>query len=152
MNVAKVDRDVAHVAIAIHVCCKRLFEMFHPFFQTCVASALTGFCICFHTDVASVCSNFFSISNERCKCFIWMLHMSHTDVAHVCFKCFIYFRCMLQQVFLCVASVFIFQALNGTTRVTWSTFAGGGANAIRAGTGDPRLHVGSGAEAWTPCV
>jgi hypothetical protein len=33
MSVAKVDRDVAHVVIAIHVCCKRLFEMFHLFFR-----------------------------------------------------------------------------------------------------------------------
>jgi hypothetical protein len=76
MDVAKVDRDAAHVAIAIHVCCKRLFEMFHQFFQTCVASALTGFCICFHTDVASVCS----------KCFFHfrrMLQVFYLDVAYV---------------------------------------------------------------------
>jgi hypothetical protein len=33
MDVAKVDRDVADVAIAIHVCCKRLFKMFHLFFR-----------------------------------------------------------------------------------------------------------------------
>jgi hypothetical protein len=31
-GVAKVDQDVAYVAIAIHVCCKRLFEMFDLFF------------------------------------------------------------------------------------------------------------------------
>jgi hypothetical protein len=45
-DVVKVDQDVAHVAIAIHVCCKRLFEMFHPF-QTRVARVLSGRCICF---------------------------------------------------------------------------------------------------------
>jgi hypothetical protein len=28
MDVTKVDRDVAYVAMAIHVCCKRLFQMF----------------------------------------------------------------------------------------------------------------------------
>jgi hypothetical protein len=42
--------------------------------------------------------------------------------------------------------------LNGTARVTWSTFAGGVRTRYGAGIGDPRLHVGSGAEAWSPCV
>jgi hypothetical protein len=41
MDVAKVDRDVAYIAMAIHVCCKRLFQMFHQFFQTYVASVFT---------------------------------------------------------------------------------------------------------------
>jgi uncharacterized CHY-type Zn-finger protein len=31
-NVAKVDRDVAYVAMVVHVCCKRLSPMFHLFF------------------------------------------------------------------------------------------------------------------------
>ena len=38
MNVAKVDRDVACVATVIHVCCKRLFSMLYPFFQTYVVN------------------------------------------------------------------------------------------------------------------
>jgi hypothetical protein len=38
MDVAKVDQDVAYVAMGGHVCCKRLFLMFHLFFQTHVAS------------------------------------------------------------------------------------------------------------------
>jgi hypothetical protein len=54
MDVAKIDRDVTHVAMAIHVCCKRLFQMFY---------------MCF----SDVC----------CKCFFWMLHMFHTYVASV---------------------------------------------------------------------
>jgi hypothetical protein len=33
IDVAKVDRDIAYVAMAIHVCCKRLFQMFHLFFS-----------------------------------------------------------------------------------------------------------------------
>jgi hypothetical protein len=33
MDVAKVDWDVAYVAIAVHVCCKHLFPMFHLFFR-----------------------------------------------------------------------------------------------------------------------
>jgi hypothetical protein len=32
IDVAKVDRDIAYVAMAIHICCKRLFQMFHLFF------------------------------------------------------------------------------------------------------------------------
>jgi hypothetical protein len=70
MNVAKVDRDVAYVAIAIHVCCK-----------------------CVYLDVAYV-------SHICCKCFIWMLHMFSNgfssvfqmfsaSVSDLCFKCFI---------------------------------------------------------------
>jgi hypothetical protein len=54
MDVGKVDQDVAHVAMVVHVCCKRLFQMFYLFFWTYVASV-----------------------------FIWMLHMFHTYVASV---------------------------------------------------------------------
>jgi hypothetical protein len=44
MNVAKVDQDVAFIAMAIHVCCKRLFQMFHLF--------LDIFYKCIYLDVA----------------------------------------------------------------------------------------------------
>jgi hypothetical protein len=37
-DVAKVDQDVAHVAMVVHVCCKLLFSMFHLFFLAYVAS------------------------------------------------------------------------------------------------------------------
>jgi hypothetical protein len=39
MDVAKVDRDVTHVASVSEACCKCLFKMFH-LFQTYVASVL----------------------------------------------------------------------------------------------------------------
>jgi hypothetical protein len=29
MDIAKVDRDVAYVAMVVHVCCKFMFSMFH---------------------------------------------------------------------------------------------------------------------------
>jgi hypothetical protein len=45
-DVVKVDRNVAHIAMVVHVCCKLVFSMFHLFFSTYVASV-----------------------------FIWMLHM-----------------------------------------------------------------------------
>ena len=32
VDVVKVDRNVAYVAMAIHICCKCLFQMFHLFF------------------------------------------------------------------------------------------------------------------------
>jgi hypothetical protein len=32
-DIAKVDRDVAHVAMIVHVCCKLLFLIFHLFFM-----------------------------------------------------------------------------------------------------------------------
>jgi hypothetical protein len=31
MDVTKVDRYIAHVAVTIHVCCKDLFKIFHLF-------------------------------------------------------------------------------------------------------------------------
>jgi hypothetical protein len=39
MDVAEVDRDVAYVAMVVHVCCTLLFPMFHPFFYICCKSA-----------------------------------------------------------------------------------------------------------------
>ena len=44
VDAVKVDRDVAYVAMAIHVCCKLLFRMFQ-LFQTHVARVLSGCCI-----------------------------------------------------------------------------------------------------------
>ena len=37
IDVAKVDQDVAYVAMVVQVCCKLLFPMFHLFLQTYVA-------------------------------------------------------------------------------------------------------------------
>ena len=52
IDVANVDRDVVHVVMAIHICFKCMFQMFH-LFQTNVASVLSrccksisGCCIC----------------------------------------------------------------------------------------------------------
>jgi hypothetical protein len=57
-DVAKVDRDVAYVAIAIHVCFKCLFQMFHLFlfFKMFVVSVFICMLHIFHTHVASVLS------------------------------------------------------------------------------------------------
>jgi hypothetical protein len=63
IDVAKVDRDIAHDVIAIHVCFKCMFQMFY-LFQTYVTSILSGCC------------------KSRCRCYIYM------HVASIYFKCF----------------------------------------------------------------
>jgi hypothetical protein len=57
-DVAKVDRDVAYVAIVIQVCCKHLSPMFHLFFQMYVASMFISMLQVFYLDVAYVCNGF----------------------------------------------------------------------------------------------
>ena len=81
LDVAKVDRNIAHVAVAIHVCFKCMFQIFHlVFLDVCLQSVLSRCCICFHIyevfsgaflqvfhrNVSSVSS----ISCVCCKCFI----------------------------------------------------------------------------------
>jgi hypothetical protein len=74
--------DVVYVAMAIHVCCKCMFQMFQ-LFQTYVASVLSvhmdvvcdscGCCICCngHTRILQVyVSNVSVVLNVCCKCFI----------------------------------------------------------------------------------
>jgi hypothetical protein len=63
---AKVDRDVVYVAMIIHVCCKRLFTMFHLFFQTYVASVFIWMLHMFYTYVVSVLSRLLRMC---CNCF-----------------------------------------------------------------------------------
>ena len=47
IDVAKVDRDVPYVVMVVHVCCKRMFLMFHLFFRCMLQVFLSGCCICF---------------------------------------------------------------------------------------------------------
>ena len=56
MDVAKVDRDVAYVAMVVHVFCKLLFSMFHLIFEMYVASMFIRKLHMFHTYVVSVLS------------------------------------------------------------------------------------------------
>jgi len=60
MDVAKVDWDVAYVAMVVHVRCKLLFPMFTSVF-------LDICCKCVYLDVVYVL-------DRCCNCFIWMLH------------------------------------------------------------------------------
>jgi hypothetical protein len=47
IDVAKVDRDVAYVAMVVHVCCKLLFAMFYLFFSDAC-------CRCVYLNIAYV--------------------------------------------------------------------------------------------------
>jgi hypothetical protein len=69
-DVAKVDRDVAYIAMVVLIYCKLLFSMLHLFFFSDVC------CKCVYLDITYV-------SYICCKCFIWML-LCFTMV----FKCF----------------------------------------------------------------
>ena len=82
MDIAKVNRDVAYVAMVVHVCCKLLFPMFHIFFQTYVASVFIWMLHMFHTYVASVLFGCY-------VCFA-MVSSVFASVTDTCFKCFIY--------------------------------------------------------------
>ena len=71
----KVDRDVAHVAMVVHACCKPPFSMFHLFFrrmlQMCyldVAYVFTHMMQIFYLDVAYVYSGL-KCFRCFCKCF-----------------------------------------------------------------------------------
>ena len=80
LDVAKVDRDVAHVVMVILVCCNCMFQMFYLFFQTYVASV-----------------------------FIWMFHMFHTYVTGVlsgCSVCLPWFQVFFQVFFASVSYVY----------------------------------------------
>jgi hypothetical protein len=89
VDVAKVDQDVAYVAMVIHICCKHLFLMFQ-LFQTYDAHVYLG--------VAYV-------SHLCCKCFIQMLHRLHTYVASVSSRCCICFAIATHVFYTYVASV-----------------------------------------------
>jgi hypothetical protein len=73
MDVAKVDPDdIAYVAMAIHIYCKCLFQMFHLFFRRIFQV--------FYLDVAYV-------SHVCCKSFIHVFAMAF-DTFQVFCKCF----------------------------------------------------------------
>ena len=82
IDVAKVDQDVAHVVMAIYVCFKCMFQMFH-LFQTNVTSVLSGCCksrsrCCIYMHAASIYFKCFSVVSYVC------LQVFHLDVAYIC--------------------------------------------------------------------
>jgi hypothetical protein len=74
-DVAKVNRDVAYVAVIIHICCKVYVPNVSFVFQHMLQVCLSVCCICFthmmqvfYLDVSYVCNRFF-------KCFHVFLHV-----------------------------------------------------------------------------
>jgi hypothetical protein len=124
---------VAYVAMAIHVCCKCMFQLF----QTHVGSVLSGCCICCtgYTCMLQVyVSNVLAVSNVCCKCFVWICiccsDHTHMLQEYVC-KCFICLGYMLQQMLLCCKCC---MTRSGEVGVY------GGSPLGRSG---PHMHVGS---------
>ena len=78
IGVVKVDRDVEHVAMAMHVCFKCIFQMFY-LYQTYVARFLSGCC-----KSRSRCYVYMHVASLFFKCFILLLQVFHLDVAYVC--------------------------------------------------------------------
>jgi hypothetical protein len=83
MDVAKLDQDVAYVAMVVHVCCKHLFKTFHLFFRRMLLVGLSGCCICFihmlqvfNLDIAYIL-DFLSVLRCFCK------------FSYACYICFI---------------------------------------------------------------
>jgi len=103
IDVAKVDQDVAHVAMAIRVCFKCMFQMFH-LFQTYVVSVSSGCCkcrfrCCIYMQEFQVfsfgCCNVCNMATHMFLNFSGVLQVFQMYVAgvsvvlDVCFKCFI---------------------------------------------------------------
>jgi hypothetical protein len=82
VDVAKVDRDVTHVAMVVHICCRLMFSMFICFFQRVLQVCLFGCCICFQHDA--------SVLSRYCVCLQWFQVFScvFVSVSDVCFACF----------------------------------------------------------------
>ena len=87
LDVGKVDRNAAHVAMVIHVC----FECFICFSRRMFVSISSGCCICFYKCLRRMLQVFQ-------LCFVCMLQVFLLDVSKV--------DLMLQQVFhMYIASV-----------------------------------------------
>ena len=69
-DITKVDRDVAYIAMVVHVCCKRLFPMFHLCFWT----------YCYKRVYLNVAY----VSHICCKCFSCVF----VNVLEACFQVF----------------------------------------------------------------
>jgi hypothetical protein len=109
IDFAKVYWDIAHVAMAIHVCFECIFQMFYMY-QTYVASFFHLYIAKVDLDVAYTCMlqayilNVSGVTYVSCKCFIWMLHMfainfkCFANVSDVCCNYFSCFRAYIASV------------------------------------------------------
>ena len=95
MDVAKVDRDVAYVAMVVHVCCTCLFPMFHQFLQTYVASVFIWMLHIFHIYVAMFYLNVAYVCNGFQVFFGFFLPMCQTHVLSVSSVFFLCCKCCI---------------------------------------------------------
>jgi hypothetical protein len=103
----KIDWDVAYVAMVVHVCCKRLSQMFHLFLCTYVVSVSDACLKCFICFLLYVASKCFKSKSGCCTCC--------NSVSTICHKYFISFRRILQMFRLDVAKVdLVFECCSGT--------------------------------------
>ena len=73
LDVAKVDRDVAHVAVVVHVCCKYLFQMFQLFSPGCVLFGGYICCIDYKRMLQVRVSNISHVLHVCCSSYSHML-------------------------------------------------------------------------------
>ena len=87
LDATKVDRDVAHVAMAIHVCFICFFICSLQVFHLDVAYVSHVYCKYFFLDVTYVCNDFSRVF----KYFqVFQMHVANVSaVSYVCCKCFI---------------------------------------------------------------
>jgi hypothetical protein len=86
MDVTKVDREVAYVAMVVHMYCKLLFPIFQ--LQTYDASVFIWMLHMFYTYVVSVFILMLHMFHTYVvSVFIWMLHMFHAYVASILSGC-----------------------------------------------------------------
>jgi hypothetical protein len=78
-------QDIAYVAVAIHICCKCVFQMFQLFHL---------YIACFYLDVAYVPLAI----HICCKCIFQMFHLFHTDVVSVLAGCCYMLQCLYTYV------------------------------------------------------
>jgi hypothetical protein len=83
LDVAKVDPDVAHVTITIHVCCKCMSQMFQLFLKVCSKCVFQMF----HLDVACVSSGCCICCSKYTRMLQFTYFGTYIAVAiHICCK------------------------------------------------------------------
>jgi hypothetical protein len=96
IDVAKVDRDVAHVVMPIYVCFKCMFQMFHLLLMN-VASVFVSM-----LHIHAYCNHMFqALSDVSYVCF----QMFHLDVVYICNGFQMFFSCF-RKCFICLFQVF----------------------------------------------
>jgi hypothetical protein len=86
VNVAKVDRDVAYVAIVVHICYKLMFPVFIFFSNVCCKCVYFECCICFMLMLQVFYLDVYICFLQWFQVFLGVF----ASVSDACFKCFIY--------------------------------------------------------------